>query len=83
MKATVSTGWRVNFPDVPPPPNLPTDPAAVIRARNEAVGLALDAETMTPGWLGERLNVGYAIDVLHPLAVGAYLSRPAGAPPSP
>jgi len=21
-----------------------------------------------PGWLGERLDVGYAIDVLHPLA---------------
>ena len=21
-----------------------------------------------PGWLGERLNVGWAIDVLHPLA---------------
>jgi hypothetical protein len=23
-----------------------------------------------PGWLGERLDVGWAIDVLHPLAVG-------------
>jgi len=23
---------------------------------------------MTPGWLGERLDVGWAIDVLHPLA---------------
>jgi hypothetical protein len=22
------------------------------------------------GWLGERLDVGYAIDVLHPLAAG-------------
>jgi len=22
-----------------------------------------------PGWLGERLNVGWAIDVLHPLAL--------------
>ncbi len=21
-----------------------------------------------PGWLGERLDVGYAIDVLHPVA---------------
>jgi 5-methylcytosine-specific restriction endonuclease McrA len=59
-------GWLI--PDVPPPPGLPTDPAAVIRAWNEADGLTLDAETMTPGWLGERLNVGYAIDVLHPLA---------------
>jgi hypothetical protein len=24
--------------------------------------------TATPGWQGERLDVGYAIDVLHPLA---------------
>jgi len=23
-----------------------------------------------PSWLGERLSVGYAIDVLHPLATG-------------
>ena len=25
---------------------------------------------MTPGWFGERLDLGYAIDVLHPLATG-------------
>ena len=24
--------------------------------------------TATPGWRGERLDVGWAIDVLHPLA---------------
>src|SRR5437879_2682743 len=28
----------------------------------------LNARTMTPSWLGEHLDVGYAIDVLHPLA---------------
>ena len=28
----------------------------------------LHARTATPGWLGERLNVVWAIDVLHPLA---------------
>lgn len=38
------------------------------RERNEADGLSLNAHTATPGWLGERLNVGWAIDVLHPLA---------------
>jgi len=26
--------------------------------------------TSMPRWQGERLNVGYAIDVLHPLASG-------------
>ena len=39
-----------------------------VRPRNEAEGLALDAHTATPGWLGERLDVAYAMDVLHPLA---------------
>ena len=30
----------------------------------------MDARTAIPGWLGEHLDVGYAIDVLHPLAAG-------------
>jgi hypothetical protein len=59
-------GWVL--PDVPSAPDVPGDPVQAIRARNEAEGLALDARTATPGWLGERLDVGYAIDVLHPLA---------------
>jgi hypothetical protein len=57
------------LPEVPPPPPVPADPVRVLRERNEATGLRLDAHTTTPGWLGERLDVGYAIDVLHPLAV--------------
>jgi hypothetical protein len=44
------------------------DPFEAIRARNEAEGLELDAHSATPGWLGERLDVAYALDVLHPLA---------------
>lgn len=54
--------------DVPPPPAVADDPFRVLRARHEADGLTLDAHTATPGWLGEPLDVGYAIDVLHPLA---------------
>jgi hypothetical protein len=42
-----------------------------LRERNNAAGVVLDAQTTRPGWLGERLNVGYAIDVLHPLAIGS------------
>jgi hypothetical protein len=57
------------LPDVPPLPDVVSDPVHAIRARNDAHGLALDAHTATPGWLGERLDVGYAIDVLHPLAL--------------
>jgi hypothetical protein len=39
-----------------------------MRARHEASGLCLHAKTALPLWVGERLNVGWAIDVLHPLA---------------
>jgi 5-methylcytosine-specific restriction endonuclease McrA len=59
-------GWLI--PDVPPPADVPGDPAQAIRAQNEAQGLALDADTAKPGWLGERLDVRYVIDVLHPRA---------------
>jgi hypothetical protein len=47
---------------------IPGDPMQTLRARHEAGGLRLHARTAMPGWLGERLDVGYAIDVLHPLA---------------
>jgi hypothetical protein len=58
------------LPDVPRPPEVPVDPGAILRAQNEAKGLTLHARTAMPLWLGERLDVGYAIDVLHPLATG-------------
>jgi uncharacterized protein DUF222/HNH endonuclease len=58
------------LPDVPAPPRAPDDPVGKLRARNEAAGLRLHAHTATPGWLGERLNVVWAMDVLHPLAIG-------------
>ena len=56
-------GWVI--PEVPPSPDRAEDPAAAIRTQNEREGLALHARTAMPGWLGERLDVGYAIDVLH------------------
>jgi len=49
---------------------MPRDPVQVLRMRHEAGGLELNAQTGMPGWLGERLNVAYAIDVLHPMADG-------------
>jgi 5-methylcytosine-specific restriction endonuclease McrA len=48
------------LPDVPSPLQLRGDAAKVLRARNEAEGLAAHAHTATPGWLGVRLDVGYA-----------------------
>jgi hypothetical protein len=59
------------LPYVPPPAPVPRDAAASVRTLNELHGLHIDATTSMPGWLGERLDVAYAIDVLHPLAVGA------------
>jgi hypothetical protein len=58
------------LPEVPPPSQVPDDPVQVLRARHDAEGLRLHARTACPGWLGERLDVGWAIDVLHPLAAG-------------
>jgi hypothetical protein len=49
---------------------------AALRVANDAQGLVLDAQTATPGWLGERLNVAYAIDVLHPLATATRVPDP-------
>ncbi len=57
------------LPEVPSPPEIPGDSVEMLRARNEADGLRLHARTGMPTWLGEPLNVGWAIDVLHPLAV--------------
>jgi hypothetical protein len=53
---------------------VPDDPVKVIRARNDAGGLVLHARTAMPGWLGEPLDVGWAIDVLHPRAAQAVVT---------
>jgi hypothetical protein len=70
------------LPEVPPPAAAPAAPVAALRARSDAEGLHLDARTACATGLGERLDVGWAIDVLHPLAAtvatteGADLASP-------
>jgi 5-methylcytosine-specific restriction endonuclease McrA len=59
-------GWLL--PEVPRPAAVPADPVGALEARHAAEGLRLDARTGCPKWLGERLDVGWAIGVLHPLA---------------
>ena len=56
------------LPAVPPPAPVPADPAAALRAEHGAQGLQLNSKTACPHWFGERLDVGWALDVLHPLA---------------
>jgi hypothetical protein len=56
------------LPDVPPPIVVIGDPIKALRACHDSIGLHIDARTACAGWLGERLNVVWAIDVLHPRA---------------
>ena len=56
------------LPEVPLPAPVLEKPVEALRAAHEAQGLELTARTACPRWLGERLDVGWAIDVLHPLA---------------
>jgi hypothetical protein len=65
------------LPEVPTPPKVADDPVHVLRVRHEAQGLRLHARTACPGWMGERLDVGWAIDVLHPLAARTRSESPA------
>jgi 5-methylcytosine-specific restriction endonuclease McrA len=55
------------LPDAAPLPELPSDPAEVIRAHNKERGLRINARTAFPTWAG-RMNAGWAVGVLHPLA---------------
>ena len=52
------------FPAVPPPPRWSGPPLAPTDARLDASAIVIDADTATPDWHGERLDVGFAIDVM-------------------
>jgi hypothetical protein len=68
------------IPEAPAPPAVPADPAAALVAAHRARGLAIHAWTAGAEWPGERLDLGWAIGVLHPAAnPGSY--RPAGHSP--
>ena len=59
------------LPEVAAPAGVPANPSDTVRAENDARGVQIDARTSMPGWRGERLDVGWAISVLHPLATGS------------
>jgi len=58
------------LPAVPSPIAVSGDPGEALRTSHDTQGLRIDARTACPGWRGERLDLGWAIDVLHPLAQG-------------
>jgi HNH endonuclease len=56
------------IPDVPPLAAVPADPVEAVRAENETRQVRITARTGCARWGGERLDLGWAIDVLHPRA---------------
>jgi len=71
------------LPDVPVPAAVADDPVDRLKTEHEAQGLHLHARTGCPGWLGERLDVGWALEVLHPLARTRPVLASSGAAPAP
>ena len=59
------------LPDVPAPAAVPANPTETMRAHNAERGVQINARTSMPGWQGERLDVGYAMSVLHPRAISS------------
>jgi hypothetical protein len=54
------------IPGVPPPSAVPADPADALVATHRETGLEPGPRTACPRWLGERLDLGWAVDVLRP-----------------
>ncbi len=75
-----STPGGRQIPEVPAPPAVPPDATGALVAAHRDRGLAIDARTGCPSWLGERLDLGWAIGVLHPATQPA-APRPAGRAP--
>ena len=55
-----------DFPDAPPALDWAGTALTPTDARLETAGLSIDPHTATPDWLGERLDLNWAITVLHP-----------------
>jgi hypothetical protein len=59
------------LPQIPLPAAVPTAAIEELRTNHDANGHHIDARTAMPGWQGERLDVGWAISVLHPRAIAS------------
>ena len=54
------------FPEAPPAPRWAGPALEPTRAHLAAAGITIDADTATPDWYGERLDLAWAIQVLRP-----------------
>ena len=52
------------LPEAPAPPDWTGRPLAPVRARLERDGISIDADTLTPDWRGERLDLDWVIHQL-------------------
>ena len=55
-----------HLPDVPPAPGWRGRPLSPTDQVLDQAGIAIDAHTATPDWYGERLDLHWAVRVLHP-----------------
>ena len=56
------------LPEVPPAPRVPGHVVEMLAAHHDRGAVCAHARIASSGWAGERFDVRYAIDVLHPLA---------------
>jgi hypothetical protein len=63
------------IPEISAPLPVFVDAAEWLRTDNRTNGIHIDAQTSKPDWLGDRLDLGYAIDVRHPAATGERVSH--------
>ena len=59
------------FPAAPPPPFWTGAPLTPVTERLEQDDIAIDSQTATPAWRGERVDIGWAVGLLwRPRSVG-------------
>jgi hypothetical protein len=63
-------GWVI--PEAPALPGVSRDAAEQLCAHNARAGVHVDARSLTPKSDSMRLNLGWAIDVMHPRANGGH-----------
>ena len=67
------------FPAAPPPPLWSGAALAPVTERLEQEGVEIDSQTAPPAWKGERVDIGWAVDLLWRPRPDAPVTNPNGA----